>query len=88
MKSEKYWETKQWWVGKFYVSQQMYKCSPWKKDKRKKTEMNDVKIFKFCEKNMNLDQEVQQTKREKKKPKKTIFLYLSHFCIFFLAKML
>ena len=56
MKSEKYWETKQWWVGKLYVSQQMYKCSPWKKDKRKKTEMNDVKIFKFCEKNINLDQ--------------------------------
>lgn len=86
MKSEKYWETKQWWVGKLYVSQQMYKCSPWKKDKRKKTEMNDVKIFKFCEKNMNLDQKVQQTKHKKPRKKRSQgrqFSCISHISIFF-----
>ena len=29
-----------------------------------------------------------ETEKKKKEPRKTIFLYLSHFCIFFLANML
>ena len=67
----------------------MYKCSPGKKDKRKKSGWDNARIFKFCEKNMNLDQEVQPTKHKRLRRKTSQGRQLScisHISVFFLSK--